>query len=965
MSTLLYSLGRWCYRHHRRVVAAWVALIIALGVLAVGFGNGTRNEFEIPGTESQDAIDHLARTFPEVSGAGAVLLVVAPEKSPSIDSPQTRGLVKDVVADIEQMPGVSDVVSPFAKGNTIGISGDQRAAQVLVSYDRQLEDVEPGAQKKLQAAAERLDDAGYQTAWGGDLFTITGPQLSIIEIFGVILAFVVLYLMFRSLRAAMIPIVTALVGVIVSVELATVATAIVVMPSTAPLMAMMIGLAVGIDYALFIVSRHREQLFNGIEAEESAARATATSGSAVVFAGLTVVIALVGLAIARIPFLTVIGVSAAAAVIVSVVVALTLLPAMLGRAGERLKPTADEPPGALSRRWVKAVIKYPKIAIAVIVVGLAILTIPAQDLRLALPTNGSAPHGSSQRLAFELLDEHFGPGYNGPLLVTADIITSTDPLGLVEDIKSDIEQVDGVAAIGLATPNRTADTAIWQVIPSSGPSDEATHDLVDEIRGMAPKWKDEHGIDVKITGLTAGGIDVSDQLTKALLPFGLAVVGLSVLLLMIVFRTIVVPLKATLGFLLSTGAAFGAVVAVFQWGWLGPMVNLDQPGPLMSFLPIMVIAVLFGLSMDYEVFLMSRMKEEYVQFGDPHKAIVDGFVGSSRVVTAAAVIMLAVFAAFVPEGDPGVRPIAFALAIGVFVDAFLIRMLFAPAVLELFGAQSWVLPKRLEKVMPHLDVEGEALHQRVALQSWPEPHSDAAVTAAGLTSETPEGPVFNDVNIALPAGEWLVVHGPSGSGKTALLLTIAGRMGFGSGRLRVAGHLLPQESRAARKAVALGEFRSINDLEENLTVDQHIAERFSIRRFGLWVNRSKIAPVRGRWNDALSAAAADHGLVHDPIPGSTLVDALTPLERKTLAVALTLIDEPELIVVDDIDSVRSQENIELFWSTLRHLLADTGIALVASVQSSTSAPLPTTVDGPGRVHLLELNTSRTLNELML
>lgn len=298
-----------------------------------------------------------------------------------------------------------------------------------------------------------------------------------------------------------------------------------------------------------------------------------------VFAGVTVVIALVGLSIARIPFLTVMGLVAAFAVVVAVAVALTLLPAMLGRAGERLAPDREHAAGAFSRRWVQAVIRFPKTAIVLIVVGLAITTIPAPDLRLALPTNGSAPHDSTQRQAFDLIDEHFGPGFNGPLLVTADLITSTDPLGVVEDVTSDIRRLDGVSAIGLSTPNPTGDTGVIQVFPTSGPDAEATHDLVDRLRELAPGWEEEHGVSVQVTGLTAGGIDISDRLESALVPFGIVVVGLSVLLLLIVFRSLVVPLKATLGFLLSTGASFGAVVAVFQWGWLGPLVNLDSPDP--------------------------------------------------------------------------------------------------------------------------------------------------------------------------------------------------------------------------------------------------------------------------------------------------------------------------------------------------------------------------------------------------
>ena len=965
VSTSLYALGRWAYRHHRRVVAAWAAAIVLGGLGALLVGDGTRDSFEIPGTESQSAIDALGRTFPELSGASAYLVVVAPDGS-SISSDGSRRLVEDAVSRMKDVDGVADVVSPYDEQNPVGLAEDDSAAQVQVQLTGQVTDVTNAQREALRATDDDLAEAGYEVAFGGDAFASTGPQLSIIEVIGVVVAFVVLLLMFRSLRAALIPIVTALVGVIVTMSLTWTVTGWVTISTTAPLLALMIGLAVGIDYALFIVSRHRELLAEGVDPEESAARSVATAGSAVVFAGVTVMIALVGLAIARIPFLTVMGLVAAVSVAVAVAVELTLLPAMLGRSGARLAPKDGErPPGSFSRRWVAATTRYPVLAIVVIVVGLAVVAVPAKDLQLALPDNGTAPAGSSQRVAFDLVDEHFGPGYNGPLLVTADIITSTDPVGVVEDIEKDLRDVDGVAAIGLATPNRTADTAVVQVIPETGPSSAATADLVDRIRDRAPGWEEEHGVDVSVTGLTAAGIDISERLQGALLPFGVVVVGLSVLLLMIVFRTVLIPVKATVGFLLSTGASFGAVVAVFQWGWLMELIHLDQTGPLISFLPILLMAVLFGLSMDYEVFLMARMKEEYVRSGDPHRAIVDGFVGSSRVVTAAAVIMLAVFAAFVPEGDPNIRPIAFALAIGVFVDAFLIRMFFAPAVMQLAGRWAWWLPGRLDRVLPHVDVEGEGLHRQIALERWPGPGSADAVTAAGLTTTGPEGLVFNDVSFGVPAGHWLVVHGPSGSGKTALLLTLAGRMPFDDGRLRVAGHLLPQQAADVRRVVALGEVRGVNDLEDNLTVDQHVAERLSIRAFGLWVSRSRVTPVRHQLNRALERAHTEAGLPFEEIPGDALVSSLSRLQRKVLGVVLALVSDPRVLVVDDVDDLRAAEHIDLLWSALAHLLESRDITLVASVQAASSAPTSPASAPPDRLHLLELDTHRTLDELMI
>jgi RND superfamily putative drug exporter len=964
VSNSLYSLGRWAFRHPRRVIGAWVLVLLTVGIAAAGLNGGTKNSFDIPGTESQEAIDSLGRTFPELSGTSAYLVVVA-DRGSTVDDAETQRLVTDAVAGMKEVEGVSEVTSPYDASNTVGVSDDRRALQVQVQFDRELTDVTAGERKQLVATGDALEAAGYTMAFGGDVFTSTGPQLSITEVVGVVVAFVVLLLMFRSLRAAVMPIVTALLGVLVTMGVTVALTGFVTISATAPLLALMIGLAVGIDYALFIVSRHRELLAEGLEPEEAAARSVATAGSAVVFAGVTVVIALLGLAIARIPFLTVMGAVAALSVVVAVAVALTMLPALLGRAGDRLTPRRDAPPGGFSRRWVTVTTRFPLVAIVLVVVGLAVMTVPAKDLQLALPDNGTAPVGSTQRTAFDLVDEHFGPGYNGPLLVSIDIISSTDPVGVVDGIADDLRRVPGVEAIGLATPNRTADTGIVQVVPSTGPTDPRTAELVRDIRDRAPQWTEQYGVPVAVTGLTAGGIDVSDRLQEALLPFGIVVVGLSVLLLMVVFRSLVVPLKATLGFLLSTGASFGAVVAVFQWGWLMQLVHLDQTGPLISFLPIILMAVLFGLSMDYEVFLMARMKEEFARTGDPHRAIADGFVGSSRVVTAAAVIMLAVFAAFVPEGDPNIKPIAFALAVGVFVDAFLIRMLFAPAVMELFGRRAWALPARLGSRLPHVDVEGEGLHRRVELEAWPRRGSTAAITAASVTTQGPEAPVLNDVSVEVDGGDWLVVHGPSGAGKTALLLTFAGRMAFDTGRLRVDGHLLPQEARAVRHAVALAEMPGINDLEDNLSVEQHVAERLSIRSFGLWVSRRRLAPVVGDLNAALARAHDEAGLPFEPVPGDALVSSLTRLERKLLGVVLALTDDPRLVVVDDADDLRAAENVDLLWSALAVLLDGRDVTLVASVQAASSAPSPSGRVPADRLHLLELDTHRTLHELML
>ena len=959
MSTSLYALGRWAYQHHRRVLAGWVLIVLVAGAAAITVGGNTRDEFNIPGTESQAAIDALDRTFPQLSGATSYLVVAAPDGR-HIDDAGSKELVKATVAKIEKVEGVSEAFSPYSDTTDISISDDRRAAQVQIQLTGSITDITEEQKEEMEGTDDALEDAGYTSAFGGDMFADTGSEVSPVELVGVAVAGIVLWLMYRSLRAAVMPVVTALVGVIVTTALTFAAAGFVTISTSSPLLALMIGTAVGIDYALFIVSRHRELLASGVEAEESAARSVATAGSAVVFAGVTVVIALVGLAVAGIPFLTVTGVVAALSVVVAVAVALTLLPALLGRAGDRLAPKDGErPPGSFSRRWVAATTRFPLAAIATIFIILGVAAIPAKDLQLALPDNGTAPEGSTQRTAFELVETEFGPGFNGPLLVTVDIVASHDPLGVVDDLERKLTRMDGVRAIGIATPNEKADTAVVQVIPETGPAEQPTADLVHAIRDEAPTWEKQHDVDIAVTGLTAAGIDVSERLKDALLPFGLVVVGLSVLLIMVVFRSVLVPIKATIGFLLSTGASFGAVVAVFQWGWLTEYLNVDQTGPLISFLPIMLMAVLFGLSMDYEVFLMSRMKEEYLRSDDPYQAIQDGFVGSSRVVTAAAVIMLAVFAAFVPDGDPDVKPIAFALAIGVFADAFLVRMLFAPAVLKLFGRSAWSLPRWLEW-LPHVDVEGEGLQRRVKLESWPSRGSTEAVSASALTLSGPDGLIYNDVTIGLPAGDRLLVHGPSSAGKSALLLAIAGRMPFDAGRLRVNGYLLPQETNAVRRSVALAEMRGVNDLDDALTVDELIAERLSIRSLGLWVSRSRVDPVRTDLDHALTYAHDVAGLLAENVRGSAPVSTLGPLERKLLGVVLALTEHPRILVISDVDDLRTSESIGMFWSALDHLLVGRDVTVVASAQSPESAP-----PASERLHLLELDTHRMLHELMI
>jgi putative drug exporter of the RND superfamily len=545
----------------------------------------------------------------------------------------------------------------------------------------------------------------------------------------------------------------------------------------------------------------------------SIARATATAGSAVIFAGLTVVIALLGLSVAGIAFLTTMGLAAAAAVAIAVAIAVTLVPALMAFAGEHLRPKVVKkkrrrekaPERAwFSRFWVRLATRVPLLTVVVVVAGLAVCTLPAADLRLAVPDNGTEEEGTPARDTYEVVSEHFGPGYNGPLIVTADIITSTDAVGVVNKIADEISHLPGVASVPLATPNPKADTGVIQVVPATAPDSAQTESLVTAIRGQREHFQNTYGVDTAVTGITAVGIDVSTQLSGALLPFAILVVGLSLVLLAMVFRSIWVPIKATAGYLLSVGAAFGATSFVFQQGHLASVLHVAHTGSVVSFLPIILMGVLFGLAMDYEVFLVSRIREHYVHHGDPHQAIESGFVSASRVVVAAAVIMFAVFAAFVPEGSAIIKPIAFSLAIGVFVDAFLVRMTLVPAVLALLGRRAWGLPGWIDRRLPIFDAEGDALMHELRLTDWPSPDSDDAINASGLRREDDRGrDVYSGVDLNVGRGQILVIHGPGPAGKSALLFTLAGRVRRIEGDLKVLGHILPQHIYTVRRDVAV------------------------------------------------------------------------------------------------------------------------------------------------------------------
>lgn len=824
MSTLLSSLGRWSFRHPWRVLVSWLLALGIAGAGALVLGAGTDNTFSIPGTESQAGLEQLSRSFPQVSGTNAQFIVVAADGDDITDDAY-RGPIEDAVDELGGMDDVLAANSPYDEMVSGMINDDDTAAIVRLQFDGQSTDVSPETKDALHDVVDDLAGTlpdGSQAVLGGDLFATSIPGVTLTEAVGLLIALLVLIVTFRSFVVAGLPLLTAILGVGISMAGIFTATAFATVSSTTPLLALMLGLAVGIDYALFIMARHQDQVREGIDPEESAARAVGTAGSAVVFAGVTVLIALIGLGFAGIPFLTTMGIAASAAVAVAVAIAVTLTPALLGFmrgrvAGRPLRPRrpkkGDQAPKERvkgSTRWVGGVTRHPVLVSLAVVLGLGIVAVPALSLDLALPNAGVLPKDSEARQSYDLTAEEFGAGFNGPMILTGTIVTSTDPLGLMEDLGDAVAKVPGVKEVALATPNETADTGIVQIIPETAPDDPATADLVRELRSHHDEWLDEFGIDLKVTGFTAVGIDISDQLGNALLPFGIFVIGLSLVLLTIVFRSLWVPVTAALGYLLSIVAAFGIVGAVFEWGWFADLLHVAKVGPIISFMPIVLMGVLFGLAMDYQVFLVSRMREDFVH--DPAskspdratrraaalRAVRSGFTGSAKVVTAAGLIMFAVFVAFVPEGDSSLKPIALGLAAGIAIDAFLVRMTLIPALMAILGERAWEIPSWLEKILPRVDIEGEAVERERHLAAWP---GDGSVIAADDLEISADAPVIERLSVRIPERGAVVATGSDSRTRRALALTIAGRIAPSDGRLRVAGHLLPGRAAWVRSHV--------------------------------------------------------------------------------------------------------------------------------------------------------------------
>jgi RND superfamily putative drug exporter len=611
-------------------------------------------------------------------------------------------------------------------GATRMVTEDGRSALVQVQFDRDVNSVEPSTKEAIQEIGAALGGTGLHLAFSKDITqenSLLGPG----EAIGVGIAAVVLLVTLGSLVAAGLPILGALLGVGIGLAGALATTRFLDLHAMTPSLALMLGLAVGIDYALFIVNRHRVQLRAGMPVADSVTLAVATAGSAVLVAGLTVVVALVALVVTGIPLLAQMGLVAAATVVVSVLVALTATPAALALVGERVlrrrdRAAAPAAEAASGGRHIRLVTGHPVLATLAVVLVTGLLAVPAATLRLGLPDGSGEPLGSSAHTAFVLAEERFGAGVNGPVILVADLprpaSTGADVLHEQVEIARRVAVVDGVRSVvpfGVSADHRTL---AFQVVPTTGPAAAETATTVRFLRATADTIEAETGATIGLTGQTVADLEVSQRLSAALPPYLAVVVGLSLLLLATVFRSLWVPTIATLGFLLSVAASFGATVAVYQWGWLGGVLGVATPGPILSFMPIMLIGVLFGLAMDYQMFLVAGMKEAHAHGEDAATAVRTGFGHGARVVTAAALIMASVFGGFVFADLTMIRPIGFGLAVGVLVDAFLVRMTLVPALMSLTGEAAWRFPRVLDRIAPHLDVEGTSLERPGAREAF-------------------------------------------------------------------------------------------------------------------------------------------------------------------------------------------------------------------------------------------------------
>jgi RND superfamily putative drug exporter len=709
------TFATWCTGHRKTVIIGWIIALVGIGAISGSVGSNFSEEFKLPASDSQEAFDLLETNFPEQSGDTATIVYRA---DGGVESPAVKRKMESVFQQVEREPHVSEVASPYEKGGAGAVSDDGRIAYATAQFDVTTDKLGDGEVKDIITTARAADGKGLQVDLGGQPVEEARAEEEADSSFmiGLLAAVVVLLLTFGSFVAMGLPILTALFALGVGLSVVTLGTHVFDTAEFAPQLALMIGLGVGIDYALFILTRFRNGLDEGLDKREAAIHAVDTAGRAVLFAGITVMISLMGMLLLGINFLYGVAMSAAVAVLFTMIAALTLLPALLSLAGswvDRLRipglggrsTSIDE--NSRWFRWSRLVQRNPWPAALLSGALLLALCIPTLSLRLGSNDAGTDPAGTTTRAAYDLLAEGFGPGFNGPFSIVAALPEKGED-AVLTDLKKTLEQEKGVASTTDVTMNEAENTGVFQLYPKTSPQSVATTDLLDHIRGVViPAAEQGTGAQVHVGGITAIFEDFGTAISDKLPLFIGVVVLLSALLLMIVFRSILVPLKAIVMNLLSIGAAFGLIVAVFQWGWAASVIGIDGTGPIISFFPIFLFSIVFGLSMDYEVFLMSRIHEEWEHTHDATAAVTRGLALTGRVITAAAAIMVTVFASFMIGEDRIIKLFGLGLASAVLIDAVIIRSVLVPAIMQIFGTRAWIFPAWLDRILPRLHVEPE------------------------------------------------------------------------------------------------------------------------------------------------------------------------------------------------------------------------------------------------------------------
>ncbi|HET7121870.1 MAG TPA: MMPL family transporter [Solirubrobacterales bacterium] len=715
MTAPLYAIGRFCSRHHYPVIAAWVVLAIALVAIGQASGSKTSENLTLPGTDSTKATELLEDNLPEQAYGSNPLTLEAP-KGKKLTEPTYAAAVGETVKRLEALPDVNSAASPLAEGSQT-LSKDLRIGYIPVVLGVGPGEIDEAEAEKILDAAQPARAAGLHTAIGAYVGQqLSKPATETSEAIGLAAAVIILLFAFGTATAMMLPIISAVIGLACALSIIRLLEHVLEVPGVASTLATMIGLGVGIDYALFIVTRHKLQLGEGMELRESIARATATAGGAVVFAGFTVVIALCSLAFAGIPLVATLGFTAAIAVVVAVCAAATLLPAMLGALGPHINslrvklgkthPDDKEPHGW--RRWAERVSEHPWTATIASLAILIVLAIPLLQLDLGQNDISALPKETTSRQAYDALNAGFGPGVNGPLLIASEFETPTEAKQVLPSLEKAIGGADDVAAVSEPSLDKQGMVAVFTVISKSEPWADETVELVEDLRETTiPAALQGTQASSFVGGQTAGYIDLATQISDKLPLMIAIVVALSFIVLMVAFRSLLVPIKAAAMNLLSVAAAYGVVTAVFQLGWGSSLIGLDHSIPIVSFVPLLMFAILFGLSMDYEVFLLTQMREHFTKYGDERRAVVEGLANTGRVITSAAAIMVCVFTSFVLNGDPVVKEFGVGLAVAIAIDSTLVRCLLVPAVMVLLGKRAWWLPGWMDRVIPHVSIEGE------------------------------------------------------------------------------------------------------------------------------------------------------------------------------------------------------------------------------------------------------------------